>query len=514
MHQQEMKALVRESLGLAQMVAPAPVRPVCIILKQLDASALNEFGRNFVDQCFRGFLTPRTEDDPDVVEQSQFFKQFTGIAPSFDSTRARRFAGDLSLDRGRYYTLCHSDSGDDSGTLINELRTYYNPFSAGLIDIFDTTVPDSRARLPQFVAEELSRHASTQRPGHLVLVVRPLGGKPFPMASPPFAVALPLKIQRITIERVIDLRVPESARWFARNLSTLTWTTDGTAIRAFPLKPPLSSFRELLPSLLMQAIGGGMGATQIAGLWLRNVGVEALIYSSARADARVRVVDGALEEWSGWNLVDYRGAEAPMSGGVVDVIPCWPTWIAAEPRDTSGLDRPIIFTSAVLESSDEGQMAGSWSLRGLQKTRSALVHTSELLFCLSIRMDLHKDSRMPHLYKLMMFGTRHAPAITMPPWTEANVLTEAGVEWQEVFCAGLKDIFFGNSILGNFGSSVFGDKRSRELLETWINTLAVTGIFAEEIAGLIDVLREIAGSYSRPYGPSLFFDADVLSGEE
>src|SRR5262249_45627441 len=160
----------------------------------------------------------------------------------------------FTLDRGRYYTLCQSESGDDGGTLINELRAYYDPFSAGLVDVFDTTVPSSRERLPKFAVGELSRRATAQRPGYLVLVVRPLGGKPFPMRSPPFGVALPLSIQNVAIERAIDLRDPHCARWLTRKLSTLTWTIDGKAVAAFPLKPPLTSFQELLPSLYMQAL--------------------------------------------------------------------------------------------------------------------------------------------------------------------------------------------------------------------------------------------------------------------
>ena len=415
------------------------------------------------------------------------------------------------LDRGRYYTVCRSESGDDRGTLINELRAYYDPYHAGLVDIFDTTVPSSCERLPSFVASQLSRRAAAQRPGHLVLVIRPLGGKPFPMDSPPFAVALPLSVRNVTVDRAIDLRNPECARWLSRRLSTLTWAIDGKEIAAFPGKSPLSEFRELLPSLYTQALGGAAGATQIAGLWLRRLGVDGVIFPSARSDAYVMVNDGAVEGWSGWNLVDYRGAEQPLYRGQIDTIPYWPTWIAAEPRDVSSLDRPIIFASATMESIDEGPASGSWRISGLEDTRSALVHTHELLFCLSTKLSMEDDPRLPYLYALMTHGHRPAPPITMAPWTKADIYTGRGINWQTTFCAAVKDVFFGDSILGNFGSRVFGDKRSRSSLNNFVQSIAVkaAGQLPPEIEALISILREIANGYRRPYGPSLFLDGDT-----
>jgi hypothetical protein len=503
---------------MAASLAPMegiPVRAVSLVLKQLDLSALNEFGRNVVRQCFGGFVERRAEDDPDVVQQRQFLASAMGSTPAFDPTLARRFAGDLTLDRGRYYTLCRSETGDDSGTLINELRAYYDPFSAGLVDVFDTTVPSSRARVPKFVAEKLSSSSTAPRPGHLVLVIRPFGGKPFAMEieSPPFAVALPLSIQTITVQRAIDLRDSACADWFAQTLSSLTWPVNDKTVPAFPSKPPLSSFRQLLPSLYMQALGGGSGANQIAGLWLRTVGVDAVIFPSARTDSYVIVNDRAVQESSGWNMVDYRGAPHPMYRGQVDTMPHWPTYIAAEPRDVSPLDRPIIFASAVIESIDEGPGAGSWKVTGLEKTRSAFVHMAELLFCLGTKLNLREDPRMPYLKSLMMMGHQPTPKITMPPWTTADIYTERGIEWQATFCAAVKDVFFGKSVLGTFGSSVFGDERSRSIINTWFNSLAMNagGQLPPALEAFYSISRDVANSYRRPYGPSLFFNADVLA---
>jgi hypothetical protein len=55
---------------------------------------------------------------------------------------------------------------------------------------------------------------------------------------------------------------------------------------------------------------------------------------------------------------------------------------------------------------------------------------------------------------------------------------------------------------------VFGDKRSRSSLNSFVQSIAVKagGQLPPEIEALISILREIANGYRRPYGPSLFFD--------
>jgi hypothetical protein len=104
----------------------------------------------------------------------------------------------------------------------------------------------------------------------------------------------------------------------------------------------------------------------------------------------------------------------------------------------------------------------------------------------------------------------------MAPWTDAKILTERGIQWQTTFCAAVKDVFFGDSILGNFGSFVFGDKRSRSVLNNFIQSVAAKaeGQVPPEIEALLSILREVANSYRKPYGPTLFFDGDTPSVDE
>ena len=121
----------------------------------------------------------------------------------------------------------------------------------------------------------------------------------------PIAVALPVRVQQATFERLVDLRLPHVALWFARNLTRLRWlTSSGERQPAFPGKGSVNEFVQLLPSLMVQAQGGGNGASRIAGQWLRTLGADGLIFPSARSDCRVEIEQGHLLESYGWNLVD------------------------------------------------------------------------------------------------------------------------------------------------------------------------------------------------------------------
>jgi hypothetical protein len=250
-----------------------------------------------------------------------------------------------------------------------------------------------------------------------------------------------------------------------------------------------------------------------------------LIFPSARSDANVKVTDGVIQEWSGFNLVDYHGAEPPEMHGGVEVMPWWPAWIGAEPRDLSGLDHPIVFASASIESSQEGRMAGSWSVNGLERTRASFIHAGELEFLLRSQVDPN-DTRLSLPRKLQQFGNRHQPKIDVRPWTNATVITTKGVDWVTMFSAGIKNTFFdqslrfgksaisSQSVPSDFVGPLFGDKASRELLEHSRQILSLSGAFRQEIEALMDLLRDIGREYRPPEGPIAFLDGEVSSFEQ
>jgi hypothetical protein len=188
-------------------------------------------------------------------------------------------------------------------------------------------------------------------------------------------VSLRVTIQEIAFERLIDLRTPTTAKWFAHNLSLLRWITgDGSEMPAFPRKEPLNHFIHLLPSLITQIHGGGNGATRIAGQWLRAIGADALVFPSARSDSQVTVENGELVSFGGWNLVDYREAE-PVRIQTFDLTPDWPANVATEvdkPPLTSYAD--VLIQKAASQSGD-----ASWSWKGVELANSAIRSFSSAL---------------------------------------------------------------------------------------------------------------------------------------
>ena len=117
---------------------------------------------------------------------------------------------------------------------------------------------------------------------------------------------IPIQVVEITFDRLIDLRMPATRQWFVTEFTRLK--NIDPPFPVFPFAGPLDDFKDLLPTLLSQGLGGGNGPTQVAGYWLRRLGAEALIFPSARVDVSVSILNGELQDWYGWNLggTDHR----------------------------------------------------------------------------------------------------------------------------------------------------------------------------------------------------------------
>jgi hypothetical protein len=85
------------------------------------------------------------------------------------------------------------------------------------------------------------------------------------------------------------------------------------------LPPTPDSFWSMLPTLMNPDLGGGSPADTgstlfMIGHWMRQNGVAALIFPSARCDTAAVFQEGTLKHWQGWNLVDFR--QSPMFGSL------------------------------------------------------------------------------------------------------------------------------------------------------------------------------------------------------
>jgi len=187
---------------------------------------------------------------------------------------------------------------------------------------------------------------------------------------------------QITFERLIDLRMPNTRHWFVKEFTRLTTTIpkedtrlkeSELSIPVFPIAGPLDDFKDLLPTLLDQDQGGGRGATQAAGVWLRRLGAEALIFPSARADISVLISHGELKDWYGWNLVDYRGAPPPAFSGFIDVSPEWDRYPTTQKHDFMSEERddktPMEFSHVKVLVNESGPDAGSLNVTGVELAR-------------------------------------------------------------------------------------------------------------------------------------------------
>jgi transposase-like protein len=312
-----------------------------------------------------------------------------GKAWRFSGRRPRRFAGDDALPRSRYYTLCKDESGNDAGTLVCEIWAYSHIARTGEIELIDTADPTASKRLAKLGLETPANKS--------ILVVFSPGPKsgvsPFLLHTglPQRVVAFPIPMQTIheRIDKVVDLRIPDTADWFARVVSQAVLhlhspSTDRSGYyKCWPFRPPLDNFGQLLPAMLTQELGGGV-LSVAAGALLRRAGANALVFPSARNDPRLRVQDGKLGWAKGWNLVDYRKAPPPKQMIVLDVDRSWPDNVRLGPGFSLRDGRPgpdFLFKNVTIEYEDSGRYRGCFEVDGIVKAL-ALLRAMELqTFC-------------------------------------------------------------------------------------------------------------------------------------
>lgn len=376
--------------------ALVPLSDVELHLKQVRPSELNELGRAALAKAFTGFNEEDQRSPDRIAAHLAEMRAMTGIEHQrFDPSRYRRFAGDPSLPRSRYYTIAQNAVGVDQGTLVRELRTYYSPHGAGIIQIFDTTNERDKQVLSRFAISEPA----------LAIVFLPLAGRPnifastYTQTAQPFIVLLPLRLETRRVKGVVDLRQPTTARQFAKELSGLVWDVGGARLPCFPRRPQLSQFAELLPSLLEQCLGGA-GLTNIVGVWLRRMGASGLIFPSARVDASVSVRNGAVIDATGWNFVDYAGTSSTELNAFVDAGDHWPTNIVHTPEGP-GKDWVYPVPAAWIEFGAPGECEGSWNVHGLRSAREALWRSLMAKVCVDAFAEDGEDTAVRPVYEWM-----------------------------------------------------------------------------------------------------------------
>jgi hypothetical protein len=354
---------------------PPPFEAKSVVLKRTDPIRLDRLGHRAMS-LFSSFVVDYWEKNKAswVEESTQMLASLSPQGGRYevrtDARPNRRFSGDGFLSTSRYYSLCQSADGRDGGTMKRELIAYHNPWTAGVLDVRDLT--DRSAEGAQLFCSVAPEMVTDPRLALLISI------PPFTATQHEWLydaakrwgtthVELPLSVTQVRFQRLVDLRVPRVAEWFTQNLTRLSWVSDdGTETPAFPNKPPLDEFVDLLPTLAVQCLGGGNGATRIAGQWLRSLGADGLVYPSARSNSFVEVRDGDVTAFHGWNLVDYRGAD-PARLLTFDLTPAWVEQVLNE------VDEPpmALYGDVALEQNRSGRGEGSWSWQNLEQANLA-----------------------------------------------------------------------------------------------------------------------------------------------
>jgi hypothetical protein len=280
-------------------------------LKQLQCEHLDEKQSYAFDAVFPSFR--RLDEYLTLSDWGPVNTGFGSRVVYAGRGRERRYAGDKTLSRGRYFSICHDKDGDDTGTLLNELKAYYSYESKLPCEIFDSTISDgSVSELERF------NHKPIEWP-HILLRVGPKtpnhvahhisGTQHYPIIHIP----LPLSIESVEIGSVLDLRLRDAQDWFYWNFRRIESELRVSSLYYATAKETLMQmigFRDMFPILTTPEIGGSHPFLQGVGAWLRSHEVDALIYPSARVDclSLCSPQSGALEYWDGWNLVFYKDA--------------------------------------------------------------------------------------------------------------------------------------------------------------------------------------------------------------
>lgn len=397
-------------------IKDAPFETKEFWVKQISQERLTDLGRAALGTAFPAFGDVPSEEKR-RTEYAELMSAKLNVRFAAGPRVNRRWAGDQNLPRGRYYALC-DEYGNDEGTLEGELRAYYTPSRAGVVQMYDCTLPE----ILNTVRQDFEIPATD--PNMLLFGFPPINGNANPFvktfsdlvrqkgivtlfASKKLLIGLPLTVKKVRRERVLDLRQPRSAKWFARTLSTLAWRAGDPSSRCFPQRPPLERFTDLLPELLAQQLGGG-GACIAAGVLLRHLGADGLIFPSARNDAHVLIEDGTVVDHRGWNFVDYAEAPAPDFVAYFEEGKQWPTQVGFRPSvDAHEKDVAEWYPEITVSSNPNG----SWQTRGLRRRINLQWRLQLMQYSLECCKDDLSDDAFGTLYTCPEVLAGHGAAI-------------------------------------------------------------------------------------------------------
>jgi hypothetical protein len=232
-----------------------PLTELHAVLKFHRPTFDNEIGAITLRDAFPGFL-PDPSQDPSAQADAMRHAGADRVFIVKEGPVRRRFAGDFTLSRGCYSSLCNDEHGKDEGTVARELSAYYEPAAAGDLAVRDLVMPQDAELLskhcgaaPSGLAIEL--HSTVGMTNPILLKLRQAQLIPAGDTLPSVRIFIPLMVQKVEVGDVFDLRQLNTQQWLTRFLPK------GDGVFSKPMAGQVGSFAEMLPSLIYPERGGG-----------------------------------------------------------------------------------------------------------------------------------------------------------------------------------------------------------------------------------------------------------------
>jgi len=313
MNQERVKAIAELlEFAFALPAVADNIGPLRAWTKQLRVDGIDTKSRETLSACFPAFegLQRRSKSLSDHGMKVDVTSRGTQRVAT---GRHRRYAGDETLPGGCYYSVCNDSSGNDDGILVWELMTYWDNTSTKFPSILDSTAHIEDAAPYRLRYPHLAEQPFLMLTARDIVSVNSEGIH----LGETEQVFVPLVIEEVEINSVLDLRHPLMQDCFSEILGTLEALVGNQGNSLYgnvdvTLKKPPGNFASLLPTLLTPQPGATTFHDAIGAI-CRSAEVNGLVFPSARRDVHVASTrSGEIESFSGWNFVDYRRAP-PMN---------------------------------------------------------------------------------------------------------------------------------------------------------------------------------------------------------
>ena len=319
-------------------ITPPPLKPVDLNLKQIAVDEAPVRTRQIFSLAFPLFqhLGSRFTD-----EYSNRPPILTGLGSRqyfVHRGRERRFAGEKSFDRGRYWSVCRDPIGgghpSDGGALMNELLAYHSYSSRCMVNCWDSQWEGDVHPAQPDIDVKLMRQLGALKLGspdvpHTQITLTPqrmtdlLARNGFGDSDFIDEIIL-FNFHEVKKIRVFDMRTRAAIEWLLNIYVDLFFEIAERKQKEVNfIHTPGWTFKrpsDVLKHIAAPELGGGHPFLQALGYYLRKFECDGIIYPSARNNFYSTEAEGVVGDFFGWNFVDLEGAEFGSVDEFEDIV--------------------------------------------------------------------------------------------------------------------------------------------------------------------------------------------------